>query len=501
MSSSGLSLSHELKQVQRLTPMQVQFVRMLEMTGPEMEDEVQRALDEMPALEAVAPEEALSSSQPTEDGSEFAESGLEVQRADFRNEDEMPDYLGYASPSDSPLTSLRTTSSRRDPYGASSLSPIDNSSDTGASLLEELSAQLAELSLTPTQQQCALHIIGSIDDNGYMTRSPQAIADDLAINEGIDLDPAEVEAVWRQIRAFDPPGIAATDLRDCLLLQLSRLPRTTESVTAMEILRNCFDLFSKKHFDRIASQLGITPEAVKSALALITRLNPKPASGFAGSALDDRSRHITPDFSVEPTTDGKLTVALLNRVPELRIEATFADDTPYAEGTGTRFDEARTFIRSKRDDARNFIRVVSMRQETLFNVMSAIARLQRPFFLTDDDEEIRPMVLKDVAAETGYDLSVISRATQGKYVATLRGLYPLKKFFNEKIRDDNDQVTANRIIAEIKSAIEAEDPTDPLSDREITERLAASGFDIARRTVAKYRESLGFPVARLRKKF
>ncbi len=191
---------------------------------------------------------------------------------------------------------------------------------------------------------------------------------------------------------------------------------------------------------------------------------------------------------------------MLNRIPELRVEASFANDNMVPDGNDKRLEEARMFIRRKRDDARNFIKIVSLRQETLFNVMSAIVKLQHRFFITEEDEDIRPMVLRDIAALTGYNLSVISRATQGKYVATLRGLYPLKKFFNEKLREDDDTVTANRIIAEIRNAIANESPSQPLSDREITALLADAGFDIARRTVAKYRENLGFPVARLRKK-
>ena len=170
------------------------------------------------------------------------------------------------------------------------------------------------------------------------------------------------------------------------------------------------------------------------------------------------------------------------------------------EGSDKRLEDARIFLRTKRDDARNFIRVVTQRQETLFRVMSAIVKLQHDFFVSEDDEDIRPMVLRDIAELTGYNLSVISRATQGKYVATLHGVYPLKKFFNEKVKADNDTITSNRIISAIKKAIESEDPSKPLSDREITARLAAGGYDIARRTVAKYRENLGFPVARLRKK-
>ncbi len=497
----AFSLTTELKQQQRLTPLQVQFVRMLEMTGPEAEDEVQRALDEMPALEAVD-NDAENATHATEDGEVFTESDRDMQLADFRSEDDVPGYLEQP---------LQQASQAMGDYIFESASPVRRNFDntpynepaapaSGETLIDFLSAQLSELTLNEEDTRIALYIIGSIDDNGYMTRPVNSLADDLAINEGIDATPRQIERIWETVRGMEPPGVGATDLRDCLLLQLRRLPRSAESITAREIIEKYFDLFTKKHFDKIASAIGITRENLDEALAVIGRLNPKPGSALASSGLEERSRHITPDFAVEADPEGNLTLTLLNRIPELRVEASFANDNMVPDGNDKRLEEARMFIRRKRDDARNFIKIVSLRQETLFNVMSAIVKLQHRFFITEEDEDIRPMVLRDIAALTGYNLSVISRATQGKYVATLRGLYPLKKFFNEKLREDDDTVTANRIIAEIRNAIAHESPSQPLSDREITALLADAGFDIARRTVAKYRENLGFPVARLRKK-
>lgn len=493
-----------MKQQQRLTPLQVQFVRMLEMTGPEMEDEVQRALDEMPALEAVTPEiELAPGNQPTEDGSLFTESDRDLQRADFGSDDDIPDYLDTPAPATELAGISQGTafdSPQRVHKSDTATFPEPTTSGSGETLIESLNSQIAELSLPDEDARIAAYIAGSIDDNGYMTRPLATLADDLAINEGIDAGGDEIRRMWDTIRSLEPAGVGATDLRDCLMLQLKRLPRSAESLTALEIVDKYFDIFTKKHFDRLASAMGITRDDLSAALAVISRLNPKPGSALASSPLDERSRHITPDFSVEADAEGNLTLSLLNNIPELRVEATFDSDAAIPAGSGRRLEEARLFIRRKREDARNFIRVVTQRQETLFNVMSAIVKLQHDFFITEADEDIRPMVLRDIAALTGYNLSVISRATQGKYVATLRGIYPLKKFFNEKLRDNDDTVTANRIIAEIKKAISAEDPTSPLSDREITARLATAGFDIARRTVAKYRENLGFPVARLRKK-
>lgn len=499
---SQQNLSTELRQQQRLTPLQVQLVRMLEMTGPEIEDEVQRALDEMPALEAVPPEES-SHSDLTEDGGAFSETDRDLQRADYRSDDDIPAYLESAAREDRLYGPVSVFS----PRGAyDSAMPEIPVADDAVSLVDLLRRQIAELQLDNRQAAIAAYIAGSIDDNGYLTRPAEAIADDLAINEGIDASVTEVRQIIGLVQTLEPAGIGAADLRECLLLQLRRMPRSTARLTAEEVLTHHFDLFSKKHFDRIARVTGIEMPRLKEAIALITRLNPKPASAMASSGAEGKARHITPDFFVEHDPSGALTVTALNRIPELRVEATFASDellaTPAHPGTSPRqLEEARLFIRSKRDDARNFIRVITLRQQTLFNVVSAIARLQHPFFLADDDDEkLRPMVLRDVAAVTGLDLSVISRATQGKYLATPFGVYPLKKFFNEKISDTDDSMTAGQVMARIKAAIEAESPSKPLSDREITQLLNDEGFPVARRTVAKYRENLGFPVARLRKR-
>lgn len=489
-------IATDIKQTQRLTPLQVQFVRMLEMTGPEMEDEVQRALDEMPALEAAddSTQHGDEEVSATEDGGEFTETPAEMQRADFGSEDDMPGFLEgdhqhetfhIAPPRGGGMPDL--------PY------PEQSVGADGEGLTERLMAQVAELPLDEKGMRLARYIVGSIDPNGYMTRSLQAIANDMAIHHGDDVEMDEIERVWEMVRGLDPAGIGATDLRDCLLLQLKRMPRTAATLTAIEILTNHFDLFVKKHYSRIAGRIGISTDDVKDAVAIILRLDPKPGGGVPDGRMERSSRGITPDFFVEATDDGVVHLTSLNRIPELRIERSFADDDTVGGGTTARYDEARAFIRAKRDDARNFIRVVNMRQQTLFNVMSAIVKLQRDFFMTEDDEDIKPMVLKDVASLTGYDLSVISRATQGKYVATPRGIYPLKKFFNERLRDDDDSVTSNRVMALIKEAIDGEDKRHPLSDREITQRLADAGIDIARRTVAKYREGLGLQVARLRR--
>ncbi len=464
---------------QRLTPQQVQFVKMLEMTGPEVEDEVRRAVDENPALEVNDSDSAQSS--PQDDGEEFTESAEQMQLADYKNEDDIPSYRLESN-----------NYSADDAY----FEPVAIAS--GDTLIDSLKSQLAEQELTERQLAIGEYIIGNIDDNGYLARDLASMENDLAI-QGIDVSMAELKAIFEEIRNLDPAGVGAVDLRDCLLLQLRRRQSSTALAHATEIIEDYFDLFSKKHYDRLCSLMNISSDELKDAMAIIRLLNPKPGSQVNGTSIEDKSRHIVPEFSVEVEDDGEITLSLLNNLPELQIEESFTMETLDSAIKMSRRDrEAQAFIKQKRDEASGFIRILKMRQETLYRVMSAIVRLQRDFFLSDDESLIRPMILKDIAGLTGYDLSVISRATAGKYVATASGIYPLKLFFNERPKEDDD-VSSHEILAAIKEIIAAEEKQHPLSDEAITALLVKRGYDIARRTVAKYREKLGFPVARLRR--
>ncbi len=468
----SLSLETALKQQQRLTPLQVQFVRMLEMSTPEIEETVRRAVDEMPALEA----KDADDSSPLDD---------EDTREHSADSDPTPIYNRRAN----------NYSPDGDYYDAAAAAP-----ERAETLMESLASQLALTDMDDVDRIIAANIIGNLDDNGYITRDLQSIADDIANRADINVDVSRVNRVWQQVRQLDPAGIGAVDLRDCLLLQLKRLPSSAAGDTATEIVAHYFDLFSKMHYKQLRAVLGISEDELKEALAVIRRLNPKPGSAFASGRTDDEaSRHVVPDFAVDVDGD-RLTLTMLSRIPELSIERTFAEDTPVTPGTHrSRRDAANLFIRRKRDEAQEFIKVLSMRQETLYRVMQAIVKLQRDFFLTGDESLIKPMILRDIKELTGYGLSVISRATAGKYVTTPHGTYALKSLFNERPKEDND-TSAHEIFAAMRSLIEAEDSDKPLSDERITQMLTARGYDIARRTVAKYRERLGYPVARLRKK-
>lgn len=477
----SLQLSTEQRLQQRLTPLQVQFVKMLEMTGPEVEDEVQRVLDENPALERCDNDER--DNNLTEDSTEvFNESAEEIQLADYRDEDEIPSYRLEAR-----------NYSADDKY----YEPVAvDSSDT---LIESLNAQLMEYDLDDTELAIAQYIIGNLDDNGYMTRNLTAICDDLAFNAGIDVPLSLIKNMFEIVRGLEPAGVAAIDLRDCLLLQLKRKERNNLNDIATDIITNYFDLFSKRHYDRLCNSLNISSEKLREVVSVITSLNPKPGSILTGG-VSDSTRHIIPDFSIEVDDDnGNITLTLLNRIPELQIEETFSEKACEIPQNATRSQrEAAAFIKQKRDEASGFIKILKMRQETLYRVMKAIVKIQHEFFLTDDESKIKPMILKDISAITGQDLSVISRATTGKYVMTQRGIYPLKLFFNERPTDDDD-TSSHEILAALKDIIANENKRRPLSDEAITNALGEQGYNIARRTVTKYRERLGLPVARLRK--
>ncbi len=473
--SLRLSLSQKLQQ--RLSPLQMRFVRLLEMNGLEIEDEVRRELDDNPALE-------VADTPAIEGDDDFNESAEDLQLADYRDEDEIPSYRFEAN----------NRSADDDFYEPVAVA------DEG-SLGESLTRQLSETDIDARDLQIARYIIGNLDDNGYLTRTLTQILDDLAINAGIDVPMEHLREIVGRVRALDPPGVCAYDLRDCLVLQLRRMPRSDIRDLALEIVEHYFDIFSLRHFDRLASMLDVDRDRLREADELIRSLNPKPGGQIGDSAGDEKSRHIIPDFNVE--VDGNVvTLSLVNNVPELTIESSFVSDGNSfisVAGSSGEHKAARAFINRKREDATEFIELLRIRQETLYKVMSAIVKLQHDFFISEDESRLRPMILKDVSNETGYDLSVISRATAGKYVATPGGIYPLKFFFNEKVGSDED-ASSREILAAIRELIAREDSDHPLSDDALMKLLAERGYDIARRTVAKYRERLSIPVARLRKK-
>ncbi len=481
----ALHLTQEQKLQQRLSPQQVQFVRLLEMSRPEMEEEVRQEIEDNPAIEAVDSSDTASL-QTTEDGEKFNESAEDMQRADYQSDDDVPFYRLEAS-----------NRSADDKV----FEPIVVSEN---SLFDYLSDQINERDLTEKQQKIADYIIGNIDDNGYLTRSIQAISDDIVFQTGLDVSEDDVNDVVQMIRDLDPAGICAADLRDCLLLQIERMDGSKRcNMEAYEIIDKHFPEFSKKHFDRIMQSMNLSHEEFSAAMNVIRSLNPKPGSLYNGGDSGN-AQHIIPDFSVE--VEGKeVTLTLLNNVPELQIESSFQlmYDNLSAAGKKPRNrndEEAKSFVKDKYESASVFIKMLRQRQETLFNTMRAIVEWQKAFFLSEDEATLRPMVLKDIAACTGYDISVISRATAGKYVITQRGIYPLKFFFNEGLKHESgEDVSSREIQLALKTIVDSENKSKPYADEQLCAMLQAKGYEIARRTIAKYREKLGIPVARLRK--
>lgn len=475
--SNGISI--EQAQTQRLIPLQVRIGRLLEMNSLELEQEVKRALEELPALDVADSSADEPETKHSSGEDDFKETPEQVQMADYA-----PDDRPVSMPGRNPAAD----------YGSFAAEPE-------MTLSEVLMQQVKELDLDSVETGIAEYVVGNIDSNGYMTRTMTAIAQDIEIQTGDEVSVAKVREIWQKIRSLDPAGIGAVDLRDALLLQLRRRAASEAVDDAIEILADYFDLFSLKHYAKIQSQTGISRERLQNAVSVIRQLNPKPGSILSTSPLEENSRHIVPDFRVE-VEDGKISLALLNDIPQLTIEQTFSDNSPLLSSTTTRGrKEAMAFLKVRRDEAKEFIALLQTRQQTLFRVMSAILSLQREFFLTDDTSLIKPMILKDVAAITGDDLSVISRTTANKYVATSRGVYPLKIFFNErtKIGGDPDSASSREIASALREIVDNEDKSNPLPDEAIVEIMKKHNLDIARRTVAKYRERLGIPVARLRK--
>ena len=335
-----------------------------------------------------------------------------------------------------------------------------------------------------------------------MQRKVSAITDDIVFQTGNDVDEHEVEEVLQIVRDLDPAGVGATDLRDCLLLQLERERGDEAHLLAYKVVDKYFDAFIKKHYSRIISSLGIDSDKMKQVVDVIRSLNPKPGNTITGIADESHSQQIIPDFNVDVEGD-TVNLTLLNNIPDLQVSESYSllyNKYSGKKPASRREEEEAADIKNKYEKASNFIKVLQQRQETLFKTMRAITLRQRDFFLTGDEMQLKPMILKDIADDTGLDVSVVSRVTMNKYVTTQWGVFPLKFFFTEGLQHESgEEVSSREIQSIIKSVVEAEDKRKPLSDLKLCDILKSKGYEIARRTVAKYRERIGIPVARLRK--
>ena len=482
----ALKQQQQLKQQQRLSPQQIQTIRMLELPALEIEERIKHELDENPALEEGKeyPDEQDTDYNDNENDNNSLNSNEDLSLGDYINEDDIPDYK---------LTEISSKEERRES------TPFNSEQSLSDYLLQQL--QLNELS--ERDEKTGEYIIGNIDDDGYLRRSLTAIADDIAFHSGEDFSESELYETLKLIQDFDPPGVGARDLQECLILQLKKRKETEETVLATRILTELFEEFTRKHFDKIQKILDISEEQIKAAIDEIMSLNPKPGSNWDDSMTTIMNR-ITPDFIVE-TNNGDITFTLNNRgVPDLRVNREYSDMlkdyTGNKDNQTSDMRDAVLFVKQKLDAAQGFIDAVRQRQETLQRTMEAIIIMQEDFFLTGDESKLHPMILKDVAKKTGYDISTISRVSNSKYVQTNFGVFSLKFFFSESTQTESGETVSTRKIKQIiKEEIDAENKKKPVTDEELTTILNAKGYLTARRTVAKYREQLGIAVARLRK--
>lgn len=465
---------------QKLSPQQIQLIRLLELPMLELEDRIKHELEDNPALEE-GPSVEDEFNQDQEDFS--SEKQDEFNLDDYYSEDDIPEYK------------LRQVAMREERKEVSIVG--------GQSLNESLVEQLHLRCLTPAQYEVATYIIGNIDDDGYLRRDLTAISYELSMQGIANVELSDLELVLEIIQDLEPAGIGARSLQECLLLQLKRKPENEEQQLAIKILNDHFEAFTKKHYDKLIKSLAISEDVLKQAVDLITSLNPKPGNSVA-SGVDAAAVQITPDFLVE-IRDGELILSMNNRnIPELRVSKEYANMMEdYSGNKANRtpaMKEAVLFVKQKLDSANWFIEAVRQRQETLRRTMEAIIKLQHDFFISGEQHDLKPMILKDVADLSGFDISTISRVSNSKYVQTGFGIFPLKFFFSEAMQTDSgEEVTTREVKNLLNRIVEQEDKHSPLTDEELSEALKQKGYPIARRTVAKYREQLSIPVARLRK--
>lgn len=493
----SIGLNQTLTQTTKLSPAQIQVIRMLELPSIELGQRINEELQENPALEEGHEEkEEWTNDLSMDEEGYMPDDGLDDgrQRDPLQNEDF--NYEQYVSDDETPSYMLRQQYSPADEDRREV--PIIG----GSSLIEELKAQIYLTKMTKPQRHIAKWVLGNIDDDGYLRRTTEQLVDDLMFQEQLTVTDAEMEDIVRQIKQFDPPGIASSNLQECLLTQLSRKPQTETVQLAQTILSDHFEAFSKHHFDKIIQKIGCTDEQFQAAVQEIVHLNQKPANAFTGSVYETQRQTVIPDFTIEERDEELYVVLNTGDIPELHVSREYSDmlEDYSAMPQTAENKQAAQFIKQKLDSARWFIDAIKQRNETLMKTMTAILKAQYDFFLDGEETSLKPMVLQDIADRTGYDVSTISRVSNSKYVETRFGIYPLKYFFSEAMTNaEGDEISTREIKKILQELVDAEDKHAPLTDEQLVEALGNNGYPIARRTVAKYRDVLGIPVARLRK--
>jgi RNA polymerase sigma-54 factor len=478
-------LSLQQKLLQKLSPQQIQVIKLLEIPTLQLEQRIKKELEENPVLEMDSDENYNEEdNQAPELRSDEDKDDEEFSMEDYIPDDETPSYR----------------------LNANNYSPDDKQVDipfsVGDTFHEFLYEQVGMVLFDDNERKLAEYIIGNIDEDGYLRRDLLSISDDLAFTLNIEVSEEVLARILETIQDFDPPGVGARDLQECLLLQLKRKKNEYQQL-AVSVIKGSFDEFTKKHYDKIARRLGVDEEKLRMAIDLILKLNPKPGSSYS-NPHNRSNQHIVPDFILE-VVDGELQLSLNQRnTPELRINEAYLDMlrtlTKSNNGQNRSSKEAFSFVKQKLDSAKWFIDAIRQRQQTLLVTMSEIIDFQKEYFIDGDETHLKPMILKDIAERTGFDISTISRVSNSKYIQTHFGIYPLKYFFSESMQKDTGEEVSTREIKKIlKECIDNEDKHHPLTDERLTEILKEKSYNIARRTVAKYREQLDIPVARLRK--
>lgn len=453
----------ELKQTQKLSPLQIQTIKLIELPVQDLEQRVRAELEENPVLEN--------------------EETSEVSLDEIKEED---DYI--------PSYKLHVRNWGNDAR------PEYNTFSVHDSFTQSLERQLGYRDLDGRKMEIGRFIIGSLDDDGYLRRDVDSLVDDLAFRAGIESDADEVLEILSVIQEFEPSGVGARDLRECLLLQLESMEETQDVKDAVTIVKNDFQEFSNKHFQKIMSRWNLSEDRLKAAMARILRLNPSPG-GQVEDSYADQAQQIVPDFVLEEQ-NGRISFVMPRfSVPELRINRKYSDMLQESKGSSEREQkEAATFVKQKIDSAKWFIEALRQRQNTLQKTMQAILDYQYAFFIDGDEANLRPMVLKDIAEKTGFDISTISRVVNSKYIETHFGIFPLKYFFSEGMENsEGEEVSTRELKKALQECVDAEDKKKPLTDEQLVEKMRLRGYKVARRTIAKYRGQLRIPLARWRK--
>lgn len=481
----------QFKLSQKLSPQQIQLMKLIQLPTQAFEQRLKQELEENPALESGKEtkdefEDNMDEFDNSEDDFNDNESieAEDINVDDYLSDDEIPDYRTQAN------NYSADDEEKNVPYAA------------GTSFTQHLTNQLNTFRLNDDEYDIAEFLVGSVDESGYIRRSLSDIVDDLAFTQGIYTDEASVEQILNIVHQLDPAGVGARNLQECLSIQLHRKEKSPDIELACDIIDHAFDQFTKKHYKKLLQKFDITEAQLKDAIEEIERLNPKPGGSYAGN--NKMVEHVVPDFAIK-IVDGELDLTLNGRnAPELHVSREYSDmmkGYKEAKDKSKAQKDAVLFIKQKLDAAKWFIEAIKQRQQTLFVTMSAIMHYQKEYFLTGDERKLKPMILKDIADEIDMDVSTVSRVANSKYVDTPYGTKLIKEFFSESMTNDQGEEVSTREIKKIlETVIEEENKRKPLTDEKLAKILKEKGYPIARRTVAKYREQLDIPVARLRKK-